>query len=251
MMRPILDITTRFAAAPLRRAAVMAGVLLALTGCHRDMWDQPRYEPLESGAFFGEGQSSSRVNVENTVAYGAAAEVLDTHYTEGRVDGELVDTLPARVTEHWTAKAEGDATAGMRALLERGRERYQIFCYPCHGSQGRGDGMIVKRGFPTPTDYLDPRLLESPVGYFYDVPTNGFGRMYSYASRIPIDDRWAIAAYVRALQLSQSATEDMLSPEQIAEAKEPKPGDEGYEEPEAHHGEEGGHGEHSDEHEEH
>lgn len=221
------------------KALTLAVMLTLLTGCHWDMWDQPRYEPLESGEFFGKGESSSRTFVENTVAFGSASVELDTHYTQGRVDGELVTTLPARVVDMWVTEYNGDREAGMRAMLERGQARFMIYCYPCHGSQGRGDGMIVQRGFPQPPSYNDPRLLESPIGYFYDVPTNGFGRMYSYASRIPRDDRWAIAAYVRALQWSQNVTEDLLTPEEIALARAPKPGDEGYVDPDAHHGEHG------------
>jgi mono/diheme cytochrome c family protein len=96
------------------------------------------------------------------------------------------------------------------ALLERGRERYDIYCSVCHGYTGRGDGMIVSRGFPQPVSFHDPRLLAQGVGYTFHAITNGFGRMYSYASRIPVEDRWAIAAYVKALQLSQNASVDDL-----------------------------------------
>ena len=101
--------------------------------------------------------------------------------------------------------------------------------------------MITQRGFPNPPTFNDPRLLESPVGYFFDVETNGFGRMYSYASRIPRDDRWAISAFVKVLQLSQNVTEDRLTAEEIEQARAPKPGDEGYVAPAGEHG--GGHAE--------
>lgn len=188
----------------------------ALTGCHLDMWNQRRYEPLEKATFFGAGESAARPPVEGTVPYQMAK--LDTHYYEGRVDGELVTTLPAQFTV-------------TRELLDRGQARFAIYCMPCHGETGRGDGMIVQRGFPQPTSYMDQRLLESPIGYFFDVMTNGFGRMYSYASRVPVDDRWAIAAYVRTLQLSQNATPDLLPPDVLAQAREPRPGQEAGDSP--------------------
>ncbi len=194
---------------------VLAAVLLmvsamAVTGCHWDMWNQDRYEPLERGDFFGENQSSSRMLVAGTVSYGMAK--LDTHYYEGRVNGELVTELPRQITLD-------------RPRLERGQERFGIYCTPCHGYQGLADGMITKRGFPNPTSYVSQHLLEAPVGYFYDVMTNGFGRMYSYAGRIPVEDRWAIAAYVRVLQLSQNATPDLLPADILEEAQSSNSGE--------------------------
>lgn len=198
----------------LHRTIAAATLLLgaaALSGCHQDMWNQRRYEPLEKGEFFGEGESSSRMLVAGTIPY--QMDRLDTHYYEGRVNDELVTTLPPQIELS-------------RTLLERGQERYAIYCFPCHGAQGLGDGMITKRGFPLPPSYMDQRLLESPIGYFYDVMTNGFGRMYSYATRIPVEDRWAIAAYVRTLQLSQNATPEMLPADVLAEARSPQPGEE-------------------------
>jgi mono/diheme cytochrome c family protein len=183
----------------------------ALSGCHLDMWNQRRYEPLEKGAFFGEKASSARPLVEGTVPYQLAK--LDTHYYEGRVNGELAAALPAQV-------------ALTRELLERGQARFAIYCMPCHGETGHGDGMVVQRGFPQPPSYMDPRLLETPIGHFFDVPSKGFGRMYSYASRVSVDDRWAIAAYIRTLQLSQNATPDLLPPDILAEARRPRPGEE-------------------------
>lgn len=91
------------------------------------------------------------------------------------------------------------------ALLQHGQQQFRIFCTPCHSELGDGNGMIVQRGFPHPPDYTDPRLLEAPVQHFVDVITNGYGIMYSYADRVPVSDRWAIAAYIRALQLSRHA----------------------------------------------
>ncbi len=190
-------------------AAILLLCAMTVTGCHWDMWNQDRYEPLEKGGFFGEGASSSRMLVAGTVPYGM--DKLDTHYYEGRVNGELVTQLPRQITLD-------------RALLERGQERFGIYCTPCHGEQGLADGMITKRGFPNPTSYISQHLLEAPVGYFFDVMTNGFGRMYSYASRVPVEDRWAIAAYVRTLQLSQNATPDLLPADILAEAQRPQPG---------------------------
>ncbi len=182
------------------------------------MWNQRRYEPLEQGGFWGPNESSARPFVEGVVPYQMAK--LDTHYYEGRVNGELVDELPPQI----------ELT---RELLERGQERFNIYCLPCHGMQGLADGMITQRGFPQPTSYLDQRLLESPIGYFYDVMTNGFGRMYSYATRIPVDDRWAIAAYVRTLQLSQNATPDILPADILERARQPQPGEETGDQPDA------------------
>ena len=193
------------------RAVSVLVCALAVTGCHWDMWNQDRYEPLEKGDFFGDNQSSSRVLIAGTVPFGM--DRLDTHYYEGRVNGELVTELPRQITLD-------------RTLLERGQERFGIYCTPCHGYQGLADGMITKRGFPNPTSYMSQHLLEAPIGYFYDVMTNGFARMYSYASRVPVEDRWAIAAYVRTLQLSQNATPDLLPPDVLAEARSPQPGEE-------------------------
>jgi len=165
---------------------------VAVSGCHWDMWDQDRFEPLEAGALFGPGESSSRVYVTGTVPYGDTRHE-NTHFYEGRVDGVLVTELPSEIELN-------------HALLERGRDRFNIFCIVCHGAVGNGDGMVVQRGFPQPPSYHDPRLREVEIGYFFDVMTNGFGRMFPYASRIPPEDRWAIAAYIRVLQLSQGVS---------------------------------------------
>jgi hypothetical protein len=173
-----------------RRFAKEALILffLFLLGCRQDMHDQPRYEPLEGSTFFSDGRSA-RPLVEGTVARGQLR--LDEHFHFGKVNGKLVDTFPFPITKE---------------ILERGRERYDIFCSPCHDRVGNGQGMIVQRGFRPPPSYHIDRLREAPVGHFYDVITNGFGAMYSYADRLPPRDRWAIVAYIRALQLSQHAT---------------------------------------------
>ena len=164
--------------------------LLGATVCRQDMHDQPRYEPLEKSAFFEDGRAS-RPFVEGTVARGQLR--LDDHFYTGKVSGELVTTLPFAATKE---------------VLKRGQQRYNIFCSPCHDQIGTGRGMIVQRGFRQPPSFHIDRLRQAPVGHFFDVMTNGFGTMYSYADRIQPKDRWAIVAYIRALQLSQNATLD-------------------------------------------
>jgi mono/diheme cytochrome c family protein len=152
------------------------------------MHDQPRYKPLAASAFFSDGRSA-RPLVEDTVPRGHLR--LDNARFTGKVNGVDVDAFPFPITE---------------ADIRRGRERFNIFCSPCHSRLGDGQGLIVKRGFRQPPSYHIERLRTAPVGHFFDVVTNGFGAMPSYASRVPVDDRWRIIAYVRALQLSQNAT---------------------------------------------
>jgi mono/diheme cytochrome c family protein len=163
-------------------------------GCRQDMHDAPRYEPLEASTFFRDG-GSARTVVANTVARGTIYE--DTHLYEGKINGQLADTFPMPVTAE---------------LMARGQERFNVFCSPCHGRTGQGNGTIVQRGFRAPRSYHEERLRNAPVGYFFDVMTHGFGAMADYASQVPVADRWAIAAYIRALQLSQNATVDDVPP---------------------------------------
>ncbi len=151
------------------------------------MHDNPRYEPLEATTFFADGRAS-RVFAANTVARGTLRE--DTHLYQGRVDGQLATTFPMAVTAQ---------------TMARGQERFNVFCAPCHGRTGTGNGMVVQRGFRAPPSYSEERLRNAPVGYFFDVMTNGFGAMQDYAAQIPVQDRWAITAYIRALQFSQNA----------------------------------------------
>jgi mono/diheme cytochrome c family protein len=169
-------------------------LLLSLApGCsEQDMVIQPKFKPYQESAFFADGQSS-RPLVAGTVARGQLN--VDDAYYRGKLGDLLVDKIPARVNID-------------RALLERGRERYNIYCTPCHSRSGDGRGMIVQRGFPPPPSFHERRLLDAPAGHYFNVISNGYGAMYSYASRIPVDDRWAIVAYIRALQLSQHATLD-------------------------------------------
>lgn len=174
---------------------VVAGVLLAsaaLAGCRQDMHDTPRYEAFEESDFFAD-RRSMRPFVEGTVARGMLRD-NDLFYTAS-VDGDLTTTLPPEVVV--------DA-----ALLTRGQERFNIYCAPCHSQLGDGDGMVVQRGYKRPASFHDARLREERVGYFYDVITNGFGQMPNYAAQVAPADRWAIVAYIRALQLSQGATLD-------------------------------------------
>ena len=163
---------------------------LLLTACGRNMVEQPKVGTLQASPFFADG-SGSRPLLEGTVARERGG--IDPVFFTGQDASGLVSELPIELSYE---------------LLLRGQERYAIFCSMCHGYTGQGDGMIVRRGFPQPASFNEPRLLDASVGYYFSAMTNGFGRMYSYASRIPPEDRWAIAAYVKALQLSQNATID-------------------------------------------
>ncbi len=180
-------------------SARVALVLLAAAwawGCRLDMHVQPKYMPDDPSSLFQDGRSD-RPEVPGTVARGhlRTDELLYT----GRVNGVSADQFPFPVT---------------REVLERGRERFNIYCTPCHDYTGSGQGMVVQRGFPPPPSYHSDRLRKAPAGHFFEVMTNGYGAMYSYAGRIAPEDRWAIVAYIRALQLSQHATMDDVPPEQ-------------------------------------
>jgi mono/diheme cytochrome c family protein len=172
------------------RRNVFVVVLLALVAgaCRQDMHDTPRYESYEASAFYADGRAS-RVAPTGTVARGWLRE--DEALYTGRANGELVAEFPFALSQ---------------ADLQRGRERYGIYCTPCHGVLGDGQGMVVQRGLRRAASYHQDRLRDEKVGYFYDVVTNGFGAMQGYAEQIPVRDRWLIVAYVRALQLSQHAT---------------------------------------------
>jgi hypothetical protein len=173
----------------------LAWVLMAVTfaGCRSEMYDQPRYEPFERSEFF-EDDASSRPLVAGTVPRvdpRGLPQVRDVSvFLTGKDNGQLAESPPFPVD---------------RGVLEVGQARYRIFCTPCHGELGDGQGIIVKRGFTAPPDFASDRLRSEPLGHFFDVITHGHGVMYSYASRVPPRDRWAIAAYIRALQLSQHA----------------------------------------------
>jgi mono/diheme cytochrome c family protein len=165
-------------------------IMIALTGsaCRQDMHDQPKYTPLRSTPFFGDVRSA-RPLLAGTVARGQLHE--DPFLETGKIGKDDAAVFPFPV----------DA-----AVMARGRERFDIFCTPCHGRTGTGDGMIVRRGYRRPPTYHDDRLRNAPVGHFVDVMANGFGAMPDYSDQVGARDRWAIAAYIRALQLSEHAT---------------------------------------------
>lgn len=178
---------------------LMVGCLVCVSGCRQDMHDQPKFKPLRANSFFADGRSA-RPLVAGTVARGTLQE--DDHLFTGRMNNEFVTTFPFPVTK------EG---------LLRGQERFNIFCSPCHGQLGNGEGAIVQRGMKKPPSFHIDRLRESPPGYFFNVITNGFGAMFDYSDRIPARDRWAIIAYIRALQLSQNAKLDDVPQEKRQE----------------------------------
>ena len=170
------------------RAAVIAAACLVLVGCRQDMHDAPSYDPLQATNFFANG-AASRPLVPNTVARGQLR--ADEHLYTGKINGQVANEFPMPVTKQ---------------VLDRGQERFNVYCSPCHGRTGEGNGMIVQRGFRQPPSYHEERLRNVPVGYFFDVMTNGFGAMQDYSAQVTVPDRWAIAAYIRVLQLSRSAT---------------------------------------------
>ena len=167
--------------------AVLVVSTLALGACRQDMHNQPKYRALRGTEFFADG-GSARPLVEGTVARGTLQE--DVAFYTGKVGNAPVKELPFPVDE---------------AVLSRGQERYNIYCTPCHDATGSGRGMVVQRGFKAPPSFHDDRLRNADAGYFFDVMTNGFGAMPDYRMQITARDRWAVVAYVRALQLSQHA----------------------------------------------
>jgi len=169
------------------KTTMLVLVLLA-AGCRQDMHDQPKYKPLRESDFFAD-KRASRPLVAGTVARGSLREDV-LLYTGKLESGMPTDQLPMPVTPE---------------LLDRGRVQFQTYCTPCHGRTGAGDGMVVQRGFKRPSSYHVNRLRMMPVGYFYDVITNGFGAMSDYSAQVTVKDRWAIAAYIKVLQRSQYA----------------------------------------------
>jgi hypothetical protein len=164
----------------------------AFAGCQQDMAQAPYYKPLEASDFYtdkkGQSRSSALMPVSGTVARGELRD--DDELFTGKLNGQLTPRMPVEVTKE---------------LLERGMDRYNIYCSPCHGFTGDGNGMIVQRGLSRPPSFHIDRLTTAPVGHIYDVASNGLGRMYGY-KHIQVRDRWAIVAYVKALQYSQAAT---------------------------------------------
>lgn len=166
-----------------------------LTACRPDMNNQPKAKPLSQSDFFSNG-ASARQPPANTVAFQEHRE--NAPFYTGLTNGSYITQLPVKLTP---------------ALLQRGRERFEANCAECHDRTGSGNGMVVQRGFPQPPSFHVDRLRNAPIGHFYDVITNGYGVMYSYATRVEPEDRWAIAAYIRALQLSHNAKVSDLDPE--------------------------------------
>jgi mono/diheme cytochrome c family protein len=170
-----------------RSLLVGACLLLAAAGCRQDMHNQPKYRPLRESTFFP-NTSSARPQVEGTIARGTLQ--TDAAFFTGKNGAMFVNELPFPVTQ---------------AVVDRGQERFNIYCTPCHGRLGDGNGMVVQRGLRQAASYHNDRLRQERIGYFFDVATNGFGAMQGYAEQVPVRDRWLIAAYIRVLQLSQNA----------------------------------------------
>ena len=179
-------------------SSTFIGALIVLSACNRvgpgwqKMGRQPRYDPLEPSDFFADGMSA-RPRIPGTVARGEMA--ITGYLATGKIDGQDGDGFPFPITD---------------AVMNRGQERFNIFCSECHGKLGDGNGMIPSRGYRRPPSYHTDTLRAAKTGHFFDVITNGFGAMPSYATQVPVNDRWAIIAYIRALQLSQHATIDDL-----------------------------------------
>jgi len=180
---------------------VLPMLLLALAvvaGCRQDMHDAPRYEAFEASSTFADNRAS-RTPPVGTVPRGWLRE--DEALYTGKVAGQPIEQFPFAIAH---------------AELARGRQRFNIFCTPCHGQLGDGNGMVVQRGLRQAASFHQDRLRQETIGYFFDVITNGFGAMPDYATQIPVRDRWLIVAYVRALQLSQHAAVNELPPDQRA-----------------------------------
>jgi hypothetical protein len=211
--------TSRSVSVPYRRRSlfclislpVLGGFVLCVAGCRSEMYDQARYEPMEQSEFFNDG-TSARGLVAGTVPQpdrSSLAGVNEPAVLLGGLDrGRPATALPFPLD---------------RQVLKRGQDRYRVFCTPCHGELGDGQGMIVKRGFTPPPSFADERLRNEPLGHFFEVISRGHGVMYSYASRVPPRDRWAISSYIRALQLSQHALASELPADDQAQLKEVTP----------------------------
>jgi mono/diheme cytochrome c family protein len=171
-------------------------VMAMMSGCHLDMYDQPKFKPLSANPFFADSMAS-RPLVEGTVARGDA-ERDELLYT-GKINGRVADVFPFPIT---------------RDVLARGQDRYNVFCSPCHSKLGDGRGMIVQRGFPAPASYHADSIRSKPVGFYFDVITNGYGKMFNYASSVSVRDRWAVIAYIRALQESRRVRISELPPDE-------------------------------------
>jgi mono/diheme cytochrome c family protein len=188
-----------------RRLLAFAVPLIAIGGsaCRQDMHNQPKYLPLRPSDFFGDGRSQ-RPLIEGTVARGHLNDD-EAFYTGRGPDGNFLDAFPFPVTKN---------------VMQRGQQRFDIYCAPCHDRLGNGDGRVVRRGYRHPPSYHIDRLRQVPNGYIYDVITNGFGAMPDYSAQIQPADRWAIVAYVRALQLAQNGKIDDVPADKRGELNE-------------------------------
>jgi mono/diheme cytochrome c family protein len=189
---------------------VMLFGALVTSACRQDMQEQPKYKPLAPSKFFADGRSARPIPA-HTIARDELND-NDSFHT-GEINGAFLDTIPLPVNLQ---------------LLQRGHDRYNIFCSPCHGEVGDGLGMVARRGFQIPANLHTDRLRAVPPGYIYQVITNGYGAMPDHGDQIPVRDRWAIVAFVRALQLSHHATlADVPPPErqQLEKTPQPTPGD--------------------------
>jgi mono/diheme cytochrome c family protein len=195
-------------------------------GVRYDMQDQPRYRAYKKSEFFTD-KRGSRDRIEGTVARGQLRD--NKAFYTGKIDNPNL-TAPVETTTDATGNTLVSSFPNdidefpipvTKELVDRGQDRYNIHCVVCHGPVGKGDGMVVRRGFPQPPTYHDDRLRNAPVGHFFDVMTNGWGRMNSYAYQVQPADRWAIAAYIRALQVSQMPEETMRTNANTAAAPKP------------------------------
>jgi mono/diheme cytochrome c family protein len=191
----LFSASLRLSIPPSLRLSVAMTLVLFAGACRQDMQDQPKYKPLAPSRFFSDGKSARQL-VEGVVPFQPGDQAISPMTDESKAT-----TLPFPLTPQ---------------ALDRGQGRFDIYCAPCHGRLGYGDGMVVQRGFLAPPSYHIDRLRRAPVGHFYDVMTNGFGAMPSYADKVAPRDRWAVAAYIRALQLSQHATINDAPPEDRA-----------------------------------
>lgn len=188
---------------------VILSVCVLAFGCRYDMQDQPRLKPYKSSEFFSD-EKAMRDFPEGTVARGQLKE--DKAFYTGKKENadpnaqveSTTDATGNTLVSSFPNDIEELPIPVTKELLDRGESRYKIYCMVCHGPVGKGDGMVVRRGYPQPPTYHDDRLRNAPVGHFFDVITNGWGKMNNYAAQIPVADRWAIVAYIRALQVSQN-----------------------------------------------
>jgi cytochrome c553 len=228
-MKPSKNITAPRFWVPGKAMLALATVYsFALLGCHPDMWNQPKFTALQKNEFFADS-AADRLPVENTVRYEGALRKWSAPVFANLSGQERVPGVQDEV--FWTGKEGGAFKADNYfkvdiELLKRGQERFNAICTPCHAEDGYGQGVITQRGFPAAASYHIDRLREVEDGYIVDVIKNGFGRMYSYNARVSAEDRWAIVAYIRALQYSQNVPQGSLEPtdqQELEKALQPQP----------------------------